>query len=147
MIISGEHDHISHEFVYYHTNQHGPQTSLIQYGKADDETASNSSIDVSNNHEDKVENAFTRNSNIAVNRIHEEEIEVSVKNKVKMIDSDESFDVTTPWNTNHDESIDIVPSEKQPPAFVNLDMMIDEFEMGNSTSSQERETEEGINLI
>ena len=32
-----------------------------------------------------------------------------------MIDSDESFDVTTPWNTNHDKSIDIVPSEKQPP--------------------------------
>ena len=96
MIESGEHDHISHEFVYYHTSQHGPQTSLIQYGKADGETASNSSIDVSNNHEEKVGNAFTRNSNIAVNRIHEEEIEVSVENKAKMIDSGESFDVTTP---------------------------------------------------
>ena len=96
LIESGEHDHISHEFVYYHTNQHGPQTSLIQYGKADDETASNSSIDVSNNHEDKVGNAFTRNSNLAVNRIYEEEIEVSLENKAKMIASDKSFDVTTP---------------------------------------------------
>ena len=37
LIESGDHDHISKTVAYYHTSKHGPQTSLIQYGKADDE--------------------------------------------------------------------------------------------------------------
>ena len=62
----------------------------------------------------KIGYKITRNSNIAVNKA--QQIEVSVKKKGKMIDSDESFDVTTPWNVNYDESIDIAPSEKKPPS-------------------------------
>ena len=102
-------------------------TPLIQNGKAGDETAGNSNIDISDTNEGdetvqqssidvyknleyKVGNKFARNNKIAVNRIHEDEIEVSIENKAKMIDSDEPFDVKTPWNTNYDVSIDIVPS-------------------------------------
>ena len=89
LIESGDHDHISKTVAQYCTSKNGPLTLLIQNGKAGDETASNSSIgisdtnesgetaqqssiDVYKNLEDKIGNKLTRNSNIAVNRIYEE---------------------------------------------------------------------------
>jgi hypothetical protein len=126
LIESTDHDRIIETVDYYHSSKNRPLTSLIQNGKEGNETDSNSSIDISDTNEgdetaqkssidvietlkDKVGNKFTRNSNIAVNRILEE-TEVSMENNAKMMDNDETFDVTTPWNTNYDVSIDIESS-------------------------------------
>jgi hypothetical protein len=121
LIESIEQDRIIETVDYYHSSKYRPETPLIQNGKEGNETDSNSSIDISDTIEgdetaqkssievnetleEKVGNKFTRYSNIAVNRIYEE-TEVSMENNAKMMDSDEPFDVTTPWNTNFDVSI------------------------------------------
>ena len=126
LIESTGHDRIIETVDYYHSSKNRPETPLIQNGKEGNETVSNSSIDISDTNEgdetaqkssidvdktleDKVGNKFTRNSNIAVNRILEE-TEVSMENKAKLIASDETFDVTTPWNTDYDVSIHIESS-------------------------------------
>jgi hypothetical protein len=43
-----------------------------------------------------------------------------VENEANMTNSNESFEVTTPWNATSDEFIDIAPASKQPPGHLDL---------------------------
>ncbi len=52
-----------------------------------------------------------------------------MENGASMTNSNESFEVTTPWNATSDEFIDISPASKQPPGYLDLTTIDQEHTM------------------